>query len=129
MAMIQFTCPGCSKLYRAEDAFVGQKTRCKQCGHFMVVSAGLPGFPTTNPQGPYGPALAPASAQPSAVARPEVGHRSDAPPPVPPSVTPEAEYRPPAPGSADTLSTRREPPATPDEGPVVFATRVENLPP
>jgi hypothetical protein len=38
--MISCICPACGKVFRAKEGAVGKKAKCRQCGHFFVVTAG-----------------------------------------------------------------------------------------
>lgn len=69
--MIEFACPGCTKTYEANRAFVGFETRCLRCGTAVQIpeksgtaaaalsGVGLPANPKSNPNRPA-PATRPA---------------------------------------------------------------------
>jgi tetratricopeptide (TPR) repeat protein/tRNA A-37 threonylcarbamoyl transferase component Bud32 len=126
--MIKFNCPVCSKLYRADNGLLGRKTRCKQCGHVMVISVNLPGFRTKKGPGDVKGTAAP-WAWLSAAAQPEAGDNLDAAPPVPPPVAPRAQDLPSAPGFAGTPSPRRDLWGEPAEGLAIPADPVDSLTP
>ncbi len=41
-SLLQFTCPKCGKLLKANPALAGQKTKCKQCAQLLIVPSPEP---------------------------------------------------------------------------------------